>query len=249
MLEKYLQDIGFSDKEATVYLALLQVDSSSVLDLAKRTKIKRPTVYVILGSLAKKGLVTETTVGKKVHYHAESPERLATYIERQKVALDDQMRQLKDVIPQIKSIQREGGEKPTVQYFEGKEGVFMMHEIVHESDDRTDTGYVLYSRDLLDQVFPQEERGKFKAKRLAKGIKNKVLYTYTQGELASTDDSDRIKVDEKRYPFTCDISIFKDKVAISILGRKVSGIYIQSKDFAETLKSLFLIAFDSRKDK
>ena len=54
MLEKYLQEIGLSDKEAGVYLALLATDNSSVIELAGKTKIKRPTVYVILESLAKK---------------------------------------------------------------------------------------------------------------------------------------------------------------------------------------------------
>src|SRR6185369_12406710 len=106
MLEKYLQTIGLSDKEASVYLALVQVDNAAVLDLSKKTKLKRPTVYVILESLAKKGLVSETTVGKKTHYQAEPPERLETFVDRQKLILEENSKRLKDIIPEIKSIQR-----------------------------------------------------------------------------------------------------------------------------------------------
>ena len=40
MLEKYLQEIGLNEKESAVYLALLQVDSASVADLAEKTKIQ-----------------------------------------------------------------------------------------------------------------------------------------------------------------------------------------------------------------
>src|ERR1700692_203110 len=101
MLEKYLQEIGLNEKEAAVYLALLSVDSSSVLDLAKKTKIKRPTVYVVLETLSKKGLVSETTVGNKTHYQAEPPERLETFVERQKVVLEEHSKRLIDIIPQI----------------------------------------------------------------------------------------------------------------------------------------------------
>ena len=54
MLEKNLEELGLGDKEAAVYVALLAVDHASVLDLAKKTKIKRPTVYVALDSLEKK---------------------------------------------------------------------------------------------------------------------------------------------------------------------------------------------------
>ncbi len=249
MLEKYLQDIGFTDKEAKVYLTLLQVDNSSVLDLAKKTKIKRPTVYVVLETLAKKGLVSESTIGKKVHYHAESPERLATYVERQKVMLDDQARQLKDVIPQIKSIQRETGEKPTVQYFEGKEGINSMNESLYYDEEEGGTAYLVYSRDLLDKVFPPEERNKFRNSRLKKNIKSRVLYNYSQGVIPSDETGERIKIDEVQYPFSCDITIYKDRVRISILGKKLSGIFIKSQEFADTLKNLFSVAFDSRKNK
>lgn len=128
MLEKYLQDIGLNEKEATLYLALVQVDNSSVIDLSKKTKINRSTVYVVLEGLAKKGLVSETTVGKKTHYQAEPPERLETFVERQKVNLDEQSKRLKDIIPQIKTVQRETGERPVVKYFEGREGIIAANE-------------------------------------------------------------------------------------------------------------------------
>ena len=130
MLEKYLQEIGLNEKEASVYLALLQYDNASVIDISGKTKINRSTTYTILESLSKKGLVSETTVGKKTRYQAESPERLETFVERQKVLLDEHSKRLKDIIPQIKSVQREIGEKPTVQYFEGKEGIFALNESI-----------------------------------------------------------------------------------------------------------------------
>ena len=249
MLEKYLQDIGFSDKEAKVYLTLLQVDNSSVLDLAKKTKIKRPTVYVVLESLLKKGLVSESVSGKKIHYHAESPERLTTYVERQKIALDDQIRQLKDVIPQIKSIQRESGEKPTVQYFEGKEGIYSMSESLYEDEKENTIAYMVYSRDLLDKTFPLDERNKFRQTRIRKKIKSRVIYNYSKGIIPSDDTGERIRVDETIYPFSCDISIHGDRVRIAILDKKLSGIFIKSKEFADTLKSLFLLAFNANKNK
>lgn len=59
MLEKYLQEIGLSEKEAQIYLALLQVDNDSIQGLSNRTKINRTTLYPVLESLSKKGLVSE----------------------------------------------------------------------------------------------------------------------------------------------------------------------------------------------
>src|SRR3989344_1564256 len=98
MFEKYLQEIGLNEKEAALYLALLQVDAASVIDLSKKTKINRSTVYVVLEGLMKKGLVSETQIGKKVHYQAEAPERLETFVERQKAIFEELQKRLKDII-------------------------------------------------------------------------------------------------------------------------------------------------------
>lgn len=250
MLEKYLEDLGLSDKEAKVYLALLQVDNSSVLDIAKKTSIKRPTVYVTLESLAKKGLVSETTVGKKTYYLAESPERLETFIQRQKVIFEEKERRVKEIISQVKTVQRETGERPVVQYFEGKEGIHSMNDSLYQDEEgEGGTAYLVYSRDLLDEVFPPEERNKFKKTRLKKHIKSRVLYNYSKGEIPSDETGERRKIDMEKYPFKCDISIYKDRVRIAILGKKLSGIFIKSQEFADTLRSLFRLGFDSSEKK
>jgi sugar-specific transcriptional regulator TrmB len=250
MLEKYLQDIGLNEKEAAVYLSLLSVEGSSVLDLAKKTKINRSTTYTVLESLSKKGLVSETTLGKKTHYQAEPPERLETYVERQKILLDEQANRLKDIIPKIKSVQREGGEKPIVQYFEGKEGIFALNESLYKNGDTTTekTSYLIYPRDLLDEVFPENERAKFRKVRLNENIKSKVIYTKLKGDkIASDQTGERIRLDGSKYPITCDISIVGDSVRIGILGQKLSGIFIKSSDLDNSLKSIFNALFDSLK--
>lgn len=247
MLEKYLQDIGLSDKEATVYLALIQYDHVSVIDIAKKTGINRSTVYVILDSLEKKGLVSETTIGKKTHYQAEPPERLETYVERRKVLLEEQSKRLKDIIPQLKTTQRETGERPIVKYYEGRDGIIAANEEFFGAPDEGGVTYLIYPKDLVDEIFTVTEREKYRGARIKKNIKSKVIYTYLKGERSSDATGDRVKIDEKRFPLLCDISIYNDTVRISILGKPLSAIMIKSKDFAETFKSIFELAYEGIK--
>lgn len=247
MLEKYLQEIGLNEKEAAVYLALLQVDSASVVSLAEKTNIKRPTVYVVLETLAKKGLVSEVEIGNKTYFAAEAPERLESYVERQRVVLNEHARRLHEIIPQLKSVQREGGERPIVKYFEGKEGIISSAEELFTGQDKGDTTHIIYSKDLVDELFTQEERSRYKKMRLGKSIKSKALYTYTQGEIPSDATGERIRLDEKKYPITCDINIYEDRVRINTLGESLSGIFIKSKDVAETLRSIINFAIDQTK--
>ena len=78
--------------------------------------------------------------------------------------------------------------------------------------------------------------------------KSKVLYTSEKSDRPSDDTGDRIKIDGSKYPVNCDISIYKDRVRINILGKKLSGIFIRSQDLADTLRSLFNLAFDKLKE-
>jgi HTH-type transcriptional regulator, sugar sensing transcriptional regulator len=246
MFEKYLKEIGLSEKEAEVYLALLQGDSFSILEIAKKTKINRTTIYPVIKSLSEKGLVSETTTNTKTHYQAESPDRLETFIERQKILLEENSKKMKDIIPQLKSTQREMGERPVVKYFEGKEGIMSAGKDLFSNPDPSDKMYIVYSKDLVDEIF-KNETPTLKKERISKNIKAQSIYTYTKGEIPSDETSDRLKIDGSKYPLMCDISIYQDKVRISTLNKNLSGIFIKSQDLAETLKSLIKIIHDLRK--
>ena len=215
--------------------------------MSKKTKINRSTVYVVIDSLSKKGLVSETTVGKKTQFQAEPPERLETYIERRKAQFEEQSKRIKDVIPEIKSIQRDTGERPVVRYFEGKEGIVSSGEEIfrNETGEKNEPVYFIYPKDVINEFFPENERAKLRKTRIDSRIRSKALYSYEKGEIPSDETGERIKIDGKKYPISCDIAIYKDKVRISILGKKFSSIFIKSADVANTLKSIFNIAFDN----
>jgi len=252
MLEKYLQEIGLNDKEALVYTTLIQFDYASVIDIAKKTNINRTTVYLVIESLQKKGLVSETQVGKKTRYEAAPPERLETFIERQKSVLEERSKMLKDIIPQIKSIQRETGERPVVKYFEGREGIISSLEEFYSKEELGDSKepvYMVYPSDMVVDVFSEEERRRYKAFRLGQKIQSKVFYTSKDKDFPSDAFSERIRINQDKYPITCDIAIYQDKIKISILGKTLSGIFIRSKDLADTLRSILDLSFDQLKQK
>ncbi|MFA6476377.1 MAG: helix-turn-helix domain-containing protein [Candidatus Paceibacterota bacterium] len=247
MFEKYLEQIGLSNKEAEVYVALLQYDSASVVELANKTKVNRTTIYPVLETLAKKGLVSEIQVDKKTHYQAEPPERLESFIERQKVVLEENSKRLTDIIPQLKSIQRESGERPVVKYFEGREGIISSMQDFFSSEDKEGISYLIYPKDLIDETFTEKELTQLREIRLGKNVKNKVLYTSEKTSRPSDNTSERIKIEQDKYPLSCDIAIYKNKVKINILGKKIGAISITNKDFADTMRSLFSLAFDKLK--
>ena len=250
-LENYLIELGLSEKEAKIYIALLQVDKSSIQDLADKTDINRTTVYPVLESLEKKGLASETHVGKKVLYIAAPPERLETYVERQRVLFEEKAKRLEDIIPQIKTVQREHGERPVIKYFEGRDGAISAYEEFYAFDpDVEESGYFIFNKDLLGSIFSWKEQQRFLDIRVGKKLIPTSVYNYAQGEYPfTTPGGNRVRIDDKKYPITCDISIARDRIVITTLGEheKITAFLIISKDIAETFKSLVLKISDEDK--
>ena len=69
-IQKHLEEVGLSAKAARVYLALLQLGSGTVQDVASRAGIVRTTCYPLLEELQKRGLVSTTRSGKKAVFVA-----------------------------------------------------------------------------------------------------------------------------------------------------------------------------------
>jgi sugar-specific transcriptional regulator TrmB len=246
MFDKYLKDIGLSDKEAAVYLALLSFDKASIAEICQKADIKRPTTYVILDSLAKKGLVSEVNVGKKTYHMAEPPEKLELFVERQIHHLEENKKSLDIIVPQLKGMRREEGEKPLVQFFDGKEGVLSSNYNTFAKKTGDEPVYIVYSKDAVQNVFSEKEAREMRERRISLGIKSKAVYTSKEGEKPSDETGDRFKIDGDKYPVTSDITIYGDQVKIAIFGKRISGISIKSQEFAETLKSLIKYIFDHK---
>ena len=70
-----LSILGLNEKQAAIYIALLQIGRSSAYAIADKALIKRPTTYVILGELIEKGLVSRIPRIRKKLYVAISPEQ------------------------------------------------------------------------------------------------------------------------------------------------------------------------------
>lgn len=238
-----LEQFGLSNKEASVYLAALELGSSTVQKIAKKAKLKRPTSYIIIKSLTKKGLMSSYYEKKKQFFVAENPERLTKFLESQKKEINEKKTELKKLLPELKSIFNRTSEKPAVRFYEGKEGLLTMSEELLESGEKEVS--MVYSYDLVQKVFKKEERIPARKKRKEKGVKVKSIYTSRTKSLPDSKFSTRKKIPQSKFPITCDIAIFGNKVRIASLGDKLSGLIIEDKNIAKTLKSIFNLAWES----
>lgn len=244
MLINELRKIGLSDKEAKVYLAALELGQSSVQDIAKKAGVNRPTTYVILDSLITKGLCsTYTDKAKKTRYIAESPEMIISVLELQKREIDEKQKMINDLMPQLRAVYNKQENKPVVRFFEGKDGLRTMVQEQMGSDEKLIR--MFFSSDDIRKVYSQEEINKAYQDRVAKKTKVKAIFTSKEGESRSNPSSldERTVVPADKFPISCDVAFFDNKVRIASLKDKLNGVIIEDKNIYETMVSLFELAW------
>ena len=66
--KELLAEIGLTERESKVYLALLELGSTTTGPLVKKSEVPNSKVYEILESLQNKGLVSWITKGKTKYF-------------------------------------------------------------------------------------------------------------------------------------------------------------------------------------
>lgn len=243
-LDKELEKIGLSEKEARVYLSALELGQSSVQNIARKAEVNRATTYSVLESLIKKGLCSTTEQNKKVYYTASSPSSLLSLFEMKKKELETQEDHFKRMMPELNSLHNKQESKPTVRFFEGKQGLLnSVSEFYFSQADEDEPVRMLYNKDLIESIIDEKDRGKFRKIRMGRKIKSKVIYNYEKGVLESTSDGQRRKVSENEFLLNCDVEILGNTVLFAPLTERLSSVLIKNKEIADTLKKLFELAW------
>jgi sugar-specific transcriptional regulator TrmB len=118
-LKELLAKSGFSDKEIAVYQAMLALGPALVSDIAARADINRSTTYVILGTLAKRGLVSDTERRGVKIYHPLPPEKLVTQFEQVAEQYAEYAKSARKIVSQLKIKAPAKGVEPKVHFFTG----------------------------------------------------------------------------------------------------------------------------------
>lgn len=234
-----LKNLGLSDNESKVYLAMLELGPATVLEISAKAGVNRPTTYVQIESLKKMGLASTQVKGKKQLFIAESPDQLEFIIEREKRELEQKKEELEKLLPELTALFNVSSDKPQVRFFEGKEGLMKMQDEFL----KTKAEEVLsFSTDEILKVFPAHPQD-YTPRRVKKGIRARLIYTSGKGPILGEHDQKMLRdakyVSPQEFPFKSDIAIYDDNISISALEGKLVGIIITHRALADSFKALF----------
>lgn len=93
-LQTVLEGLGFSAKEARVYLAALALGECHVSDIAEKVQLPRTSVEVIVEKLRIEGLMNFYVMRRYKYWIAENPERLLERFKQREAAMQDALPRL-----------------------------------------------------------------------------------------------------------------------------------------------------------
>src|SRR3989344_7982952 len=103
MNTRILQDIGLTEGESKVYMALLELGTTTTGPIVKKSGISASKVYEILNRLAEKGLVSHIIKASTKYFRAADPERIIEYIEEKEKDIASKKEEMKKIVPQLKA--------------------------------------------------------------------------------------------------------------------------------------------------
>lgn len=250
MLLEQLVNYGLSEKEAKVYLAALTLNEASAQDIAKKAKINRATVYVIIETLQTKGLISIVKRGKKSVYLAANPNKMLELLEQQKAMVMAKLEEVRSILPELETIYNYSPSKPRIRYFEGLSGLKELYQ------DTLKNNQTIYSFDPVHEGMSKsllkwlgEE---YVPERIKKGVTIKVICPRFDQPATKRfiEESPKMKrelrlVPADKFPFTIEIEIYGSKVAIiSYDVKEMFGVIIESEAVHKTMKCIFDLAWE-----
>ncbi|MDD5146390.1 MAG: helix-turn-helix domain-containing protein [Candidatus Pacebacteria bacterium] len=241
-----LLELGFTDKEVRIYLALLEMGKETASEIARQAGIQRTTAYNILNILAGKGLVRLSGREPKTEYVAESPDKITELLKEQTQEIQEKLKKATKLVPQLKSAHKVG-ERPKIKFYEGKQGLIEVYEDTLTSHE-TIRAYATVDEmhKALPGYFPEYYR-----RRTKKGVATRGIIPKTDISLERTRHNKEelrtsVFVPADKYYFSPEINIYDNKIMIASWREKL-GIIIESAEIADAMKKIYELAWQGAK--
>src|SRR3989338_6275156 len=105
-----LATLGLSNKEITVYLALLSLGEANATQLSRNSKIERTLVYYVVEQLIEREIISYKE-RKKLHYFSDYPPSKLLQ------DLQDKEEQLKAILPSLEQLQHHPEQEVRVEVY------------------------------------------------------------------------------------------------------------------------------------
>ena len=229
-MNEILENLGFTQAEAMIYLTLLELGPVQVGALIERTKLQSSTIHHSVHALSEKGFVKYVLRGKIKIYQAVPPAILLKEFQ-------DREHKFSELVPLLEKKRQLYAQKPVAEVYEGRKGVMALLNELLESAKSDDT-YYFYAVDqsgLNKEI--QEFFRMYDAKRKDRGLHVRGLAPESLRPLFAKRSI--LKMRYVSHPIPSNISICNNKMALISWSENPTGILIVAEHIITTQISFF----------
>lgn len=237
MDRELLRNLGLTDSEIKVYLALLELGSTTKGPIVKKSQVASSKIYELLDKLIEKGLVSTVLKSGTKYFEAAPPSRILDYVKEKESDLKQQEQALQQLIPELELKRSLAGIGSETQVFKGMKGAKTSFDDILKTMKKGEEYYVLG----ISKFTPHFERFviHFHEERAKLGIRCKIIVNEIAKETGKKLEA--IKLTQVRYVkkelFTPVVFIiYKDTTLISI-GLDEIFIQIRSKNLSDGMRT------------
>lgn len=240
-MDTALKNIGLTNGEIRVYLALIKLGPSTSGPIVDKSGVSSSKIYNILERLIKKGIVSYIVKEKTRFYQAEDPIKIKDYVNRKEEEFQRQKEDIEKLIPQLQ-LQQSEKNKGEVQIYKGFNGVQTITDHIYRKLKKGDTWY------NIGVPSHQEEKyhtywHKDHLKRIKYGIKCKMLFNAGTPQKILKNRNSYKDCDARYMPIPVEtpswILIYKDISVIILPGDEPMAIEITNKKITDSFMQYF----------
>jgi len=237
-----LEDLGLTQAEIKVYIALLELGSSTAGAILDKSSLQNSVVHRALNSLIEKGLISFILEGKRKVYQATNPENFHDFIESKKKRFDE-------ILPELQRKQQIFKKLTYAEVFKGKKGINQMYMTLLNSRGKeynTFGGGSQVTYDVMGDAWWYS----LHTKRIAKKILCRQVFDETIrefGDKLNKRPITNIRFLPKEYAQLQETAIIGDFVGIAIFTENPYGVLIKDKVVAEGYRKQFEILWRKAK--
>ncbi len=250
-MEEILREIGLTQSEIKVYLALLDLGDSTRSSIVKKSGISGSKVYDILDKLKEKGLISIYDKNRVRHFKPITPKQILNYIDEKKDEINKIEQDAKSILPSLLLKFNTSSTKQEVELLSGLKGLEIIFKEQVEMLNKGETCFVIGGTKGIQEEPVVAFFQKVHLLRENKKIKTKMLYNLQQKKLTEKFYS------PKKYPNTetryikhtspVAINVYRDRTVIIIFSEAITAIHIKSEDVAKSFKEYFNLLWKQAK--
>lgn len=230
-----LEVLGLKEKEALVYIALLELGEAGTSQIAKKTGLHTQFIYLALGALERHGLAQHIVRRGRKKFSGKHPQALVRLVEAQKKTADNLASRLETFI----SLPRE----QRFEIFQGNQS-YVAHEfdLLKEAPDGSEILIVSGDGDrFLEEM--KDRMGEYEALRLKKKVSVRYIGSHGQKDYLQSNTNKRELFSYRLLPglFTGQVStdIWPTAIGFNVYGEPVTSFVVSNEVIAGSYKQFF----------